>query len=449
MTLTPPPIPKGFLDRWCGTLAIDSESPPGAFLPTGLALLSATVGPRLVMRWGVTHEERMNLWVLNVGMSALGRKTSGLAGLRHAVRWIRHGGDDLVRLINVTRISDAGLVSALDVVSEDTAKSNDTDSDGNPIQIVREVPLSWVALFNEVSPVWMEDGPGWAMDAQRALLSIYDGQLSSTTKATKVPTQDCFVTAIGNIPPGVLRDQTTLGMLASGFVGRWLVVPTPPPETIVSFPMPNGHDPLDALRWDVTRLMRLARGTDRTIVNDLWTRDALDHRHHWYARHRERYAHYDPDDPLATGAAELFGRLQATAVKVATLLAVGRTLDDITSLDDLQVESQDVDWASHVIDASIEYVTTSLRDAGADAGSNQGRAEGRILRLLEREGARDPRTAVTLGRLTQTAKGGRLSRGDVIRSLDDLLQAGLIEIAEEGRTRRVWLTAGSGERTAA
>ena len=36
-----------------------------------------------------------------------------------------------------------------------------------------------------------------------------------------------------------------------------------------------------------------------------------------------------------------------------------------------------------------------------------------------------------------------------IRSLDDLLQAGLIEIAEEGRTRRVWLTAGSGERTAA
>jgi hypothetical protein len=136
-------------------------------------------------------------------------------------------------------------------------------------------------------------------------------------------------------------------------------------------------------------------------------------------------------------------------VKVATLLAVARTLEDLKSLDDLQVQAEDVDWASHVIDASIEYVTSSLRDAGADAGSNAGRAEGRILRLLEREGARGPETAITLRRLTQTVKGGRLSRGDVVRSLDDLLQTGLIEIAEEGRTRLVWLTACSGERTAA
>src|SRR5690606_13706988 len=82
-------------------------------------------------------------------------------------------------------------------------------------EVVRPVPVSWVAVFNEVSPIWMEDGPGWAMDAQRSLLAIYDGQLSSNTRATRVPAQECFVTAVGNIPPGVLRDQTTLGMLSS------------------------------------------------------------------------------------------------------------------------------------------------------------------------------------------------------------------------------------------
>lgn len=450
MTLAPPPIPEGFLSRWCTTLAEGSESPPGAFLPTGLGALSAIAGPRLVMRWGVAHEERMNLWILNVGMSALARKTSGLSGLDRAVRWARADGLDLIRMMRVARISDAGLVSSLDVVSDDTAKAAKAAGDdfpkgptsAEPEPIVRPVPLSWLAVFNEVSPIWMEDGPGWAMDAQRALLAIYDGQLSSTTRATAVPSQECFVTAIGNIPPGVLREQTTLGMLSSGFVGRWLVVPTPAPTEIVSFPMPNGSDPLNRLRGEVGELANMAARDVRHIVNDLWAPDALELRDDWYSGHRATLEDLSPDDPIAVAGAELFGRLQATAVKVATLLAVGRMGDRIDGLHRLRVNSDDVHWASAVIDASIDYVTELLREGGAESSSAAGKTEGRILRFLEKAGAWSEVGAKAVKEVANATKGGPISRSDVVKAVDGLIASGHLDHIRVGQGKRVWLGGG-------
>lgn len=439
MTLTPPPIPSGLLDRWCRIMSEGSESPPGAFLPSGLALLSATIGPRMTLTWGNTHQERMNLWVLNVGASALDRKTSGLSGLRNAIKWAVEAGDDLIRMHNAHRISDAGLVTALDVVSRDTEKARKTDAEH--AEVHRPVPVSWVVLFNEVASIWTDDTASWVAEAQRALLSIYDGQLASTTKASSVPPQDCFVTAIGNIPPGVLRDQTTLGMLQSGFVGRWLVIPTPPPERIVSFPpTPNGHDPLNPLRVDVSRLMRLARAQDNVVVNGLWTREAKRVRHEWYEKHYHTNRKRADGDPLALGTGELFGRLQATAIKVATLLAVGRTLEGLESLSDLRVEVEDTVWAQDVIDRSIHYMIGSLRDSGAASRTVAGKVEGRILRYLEKHMATAPELGVAVSQVADMAKGGDVSRQDISRALDVLVNVGAVEMTAAGRGRRVWLT---------
>lgn len=448
--LEPPAIPDGFLRRWCETLAESSESPPGAFLPSGLAVLSATVGPRLVMRWQAAHEERMNLWVLNVGMSALARKTSGLSGLRESVKWMRDGADDLVRMLPVSRISDAGLVAALDVVGPETAAAQAAADDGVEVEeVVRPVPLSWIAVFNEVAPIWMDDGPGWAMDAQRMLLTVYDGHLSSGTRATRVPSQECFVTAIGNIPPGVLREQTTLSMLSSGFVGRWLVIPTPPPDRYVAFPRPNGRDPLDALRMDVEHLMRLARLRDRVEVNGLWGEEPEMTREGWYARHWHALRESDPDDAMQAAYGELWGRLQATAVKVATLTAISEQIDALDDLAELRVHSHNVQWASDVVDASISYMTETLLEAGAESESQLGKTEGKVLRYLERSGATSEQSARTLTQIADAVKGPRTTRGEVVRVIDDLLQGGNLVAAEEQhgvRVRRmVWLS-GSGVR---
>ena len=438
MTLTPPPIPGGLLDRWCRIMSDGSESPPGAFLPSGLALLSATVGPRMTLTWGNAHTERMNLWVLNVGMSALDRKTSGLSGLRAAIKWTLEAGDDLIRLHNVHRISDAGLVTHLDIVTKDTEKARKTDAD-HP-EVHRPVPLSWVCLFNEVASVWKDDPRGWEAEAQRSLLSIYDGQLSSTTKATNVPTQDCFVTAVGNIPPGVLKEQTTLQMLASGFVGRWLIIPTPPPETIVSFPpAPHGHDPLNPPRVDVSRRMRLGRKDVCVNVNGLWTKEAIDYRHAWYKAHYDTARRRGDDDPLRRAASELFGRLQATAIKVATLLAVSRSVEDLDGLGDVRVEVEDARWAQDVIDRSIHYMIGSLNDSGAVARTVAGKVEGRILRWLEKQEAVGPDRSVTVSRVADMAKGGDVSRLDISRALDTLVNVGAVRVESDGRGRRVWL----------
>lgn len=444
--LTVPQIPAGFLATWCETLARDTESPPAAFLPSGLAMLSACVGPRLVMRWSTAHTERCNLWVLNVGASALARKTSGLAGLRKAIGWIRGGGDDLVRIADFNRLSDAGLVQHLDVVTTDTAKAVAAGEIEADALKTRDVPVSWLAVFNEVSALWCDDGPSWAMNAQQAMLSVYDGRLGSITRATNVPDQECFVTAIGNIPPGVLAGQTSLQMLSSGFVGRWLVIPTPPPERLISFPRPatdQDGDPLYRVRWDITKLMKLARDASvATEINGLWSDAAIDARHRWYAAHHARIAGLDAGEPISQAHGELFGRLQSVALKVATLIAVARELDDLRGLHDVHVTVEDVEWAHQVIDQSMRFVTTTLVESGADAGTARGKVEMRVIRALERAGATCEANSLTLRAVTDTAKGGKASRDDVRAAIDALIATQTISGCEtSGGVRRLWLPA--------
>jgi hypothetical protein len=117
-----PTIPSGFLTRWCDAMATGSESPPEAFLATGLAVLSGVVGPRMQIRWGDTHQERCNLWLLSAGRSALGRKTSGMSSLRAAHRWAAAEMGDHLRWYTALRLSDAALAADLDVVGPRPAR---------------------------------------------------------------------------------------------------------------------------------------------------------------------------------------------------------------------------------------------------------------------------------------------------------------------------------------
>jgi hypothetical protein len=441
MTSDPPPPPPGFLGDWCETLARGSESPPASYLATGLAVLSAAVGPRLIIQWSPAHEERCNLWLLAVGESALARKTSGAAALRRAVGWMRAGGDDLVRLLRVTRLSDAGLVAALDVVGPETEaarKKLPEEERAGTDPVVRPVPVSWVVIANEVAPVWIDDGTSWALDAQRLLLSIYDGVLSSTTKQTSVPDQECYVTCLGNIPISVLREQTTLGMVSSGWVGRWLVVRQPGPERDISFPQPAGDDLLERLRWQIDQLMALARRDARVSVRDLWSQEALDAREEWYVSWRERLRG-SGDDRYSLATAELFERQQATAVKLATLVAVSRQLDEHLGLMAMTVEPQDALWSQSLVDASIGHVLDVLRDSGAESGTPLGQAESRIVRHLERSGARDRETARSARDVAFAAKGHRISYGDVRRAIETLWQMGIVQVDADGGRQMVWL----------
>lgn len=404
----------------------------------------------MVMQWGGAHTERLNLWVLNVGLSAQGRKTSGLAGLRKAVEWARKDGSDHVRYLPVTKPSDAGLSEALDVVGKETAIAQaNADSEmgkgqhAAPVEpVVRMVPVAWIAVFNEIAPVWIDEGPGWAIDARDSMIGIYDGYLGRTTRATGVPFQETFVTAVGNIQPMLLQQQTTAKMLASGWVGRWLVVPTPPPDAVISFPQVDSDiDVLDKIRNDVDALIRVSRIHQRLLINDkrrpTWTKEALELRDTWYRERRESYWEYHGDPEMTEATGQLWERLQATAVKVSTLVALSRQLDDLDSLMGLQVEEEDAEWSATLIDSSIGYMTKTIGQSSGGTTS-LGRMESKIINKLARENATDEGSSLTMKVVADACRGRSDKYEDVVRAIQSLLDTDQIAVVQNGRTRHIY-----------
>lgn len=453
--LVVPTITEGFLERWCETMSFGTESHEASHIGTGLAMLSATVGPRMGLMFGPMRIERLNLFILTVGQSALSRKTTGLSGLRQMVNYARSDGSDLVRAINVSRMSDAGIIDALDVVTQDTeaevarlkknAKRGATIPDVDEVH--RPVPLAWVAMFNEISALWDTDPSGWVVNAQKALLNIYDGSLESVTKGTRVPQQECFVVAIGNITPRVLSEQTSLQMIHTGFVGRFLVVPSPPPEKPISIPMWNdaAKHLMDVTRSDVDSLMDLAKDAGETPIafnngsQSLYSKDAAKWREEWYSRHWKTYVESSADDALSVAAAEVWGRFQTTHLKVATLAAVGRQLDSIGSLQEVRVEAEDMEWGASIIENASGYLIDSLRDAGADSDLPMGKVEQRVLRYLEKRQAHDETTAISIAEVCKGVKGGKVSYG-MVRQACQQMEGDHIGAEARGRGHYIWLT---------
>jgi hypothetical protein len=444
-----PVIPDGFLTEWCETMSAGTEAPPAAYLSTGLAVLATLVGARLHVRWSHTRIERCNVWVLTVGRSALGRKTTGM----HAAKWaIRIGAEvlgDGVRWFAPKRLSDAGLAARLDVVSADTAAAQeiaDAEAAAAPgrggqrakaaavAPVTRAVPVSWLLAINEVAPLWGEGLREWQAAASAMLLDLFDGELASDTRATEVPEQETFVCALGNIPPAELVERTTLRLLTSGFAGRWIIVPSPGPREGIPFPSLNGRGPQAALGEYVRHLARLAadaRGPDGRGLDilPLWTAEAREAREGWYMERFARLASLSGASREDAAAADLWSRLQATAAKLATLVAVSRRFAAIERLEDVRVDAGDVGWAQGLVDASIATLLGVVREAGGGASTPIGRVENRVLAYLRAAGADDESRAVSRSRVAAAVKNSD-TYGDVMRALDDLLAIG--RVAEVG-----------------
>ena len=129
-------------------------------------------------------------------------------------------------------------------------------------------------------------------------------------------------------------------------------------------------------------------------------------------------------------------------MKLATHHAVSRMLDDIRSLADLVVTSEDTEWSHSVVDQGMRFVTQAMEDAGGDAETAMGRIEQRILRHLRRAEAHSPDTAVLISRIGDSVKGGQgVDRAAVMKAVHALLDTEAIHgIGEEGaRGKRVWI----------
>ncbi|PND64671.1 hypothetical protein, partial [Escherichia coli] len=67
------------------------------------------------------------LWILNVGRSAIARKTTGMSAARWAIGVAARTLGDQVRWYSAKRLSDAQLVVDLDVVGADTRRAQEEE----------------------------------------------------------------------------------------------------------------------------------------------------------------------------------------------------------------------------------------------------------------------------------------------------------------------------------
>lgn len=449
-------IPDGFLDEWCRVFSKGSEMPPLAYLPTGLVVLASIVGPRLIVPWSEVVNELCNVWVLNVGRSALARKTTGLSAAEWGIHRARRTLADQVRWYDLGRVSDAQLAVDLDVVGEDTEKAQEAENavaeaeKRKPRKVEpthRRIPVAHLMAANEMTDLWGESQRDWQRSTQGLLLQLYDGKLSSRTRASAVESQRTFTCAIGNIPPRLLADRTTMSTIASGYAGRWLLMETPGPENPVSLfeGRENGSDPLAGLGELVDRLAAMARACTEPIqsVKHLWTPEAKAARHAWYVPafnvHR-----VDPDDADAEARGMLWGRMQAYAAKLAVLVAVSRQVARVDRLEEVRVESEDVEWAQGVVDVALGRMMGVWQAGGGGAITSLGRVENRVVVYLHKHDHVGAESSVTLSKLSQAVKHSD-EHGAVVRAIDALVAAGVVGSAVRppaggGREgRRLWV----------
>lgn len=369
------PIPSGFLKEWCTAHAKGTEQTPEAFLASGLALMAAVCGPRLTLRWSNTYEERANLWIMVAARSALGGKTTTSNALTWGIaRAKRTLGRDQIRRLPIDRFSDADLVYELDVLGQDTRAAEAAEKrlakneQRDPKDVVveeRDPPVGFVIVVNELAQLWGGDIPKHHDQARTTLLSVYDGIVSSNTRATKVEPQACCVSAIGNIPLSELERRTEISTLRSGFAGRWFMLPLPDPVTHIATPRVTGDAALAKVEGNVDRLCEMANEAPSkvdVIASMLPEGSEADiERNRWYTEARARFLAEASEDELDQAGQELFQRLQSTALKLATYSAISRNFHQASRLDRVEITKADILWGQVIVDNSRETLVSAVR----------------------------------------------------------------------------------------
>lgn len=451
MSVPSVPIPPGFLKDWCAAHAKGTEQTPEAFLASGLALMAAVCGPRLVIRWTQTYEERANLWVMVAARSALGGKTTTANALAWGIRRAKGVlGDDAIRRMPIDRFSDADIVHELDVLGQDQRAAEASEKriakaegrDVNPVSVVqRTPPVGFVMVVNELAQLWGGDIPKHHDQARTTLLSVYDGQLSSNTRATKVAPQDCCVSAIGNIPISELERRTEISTLRSGFAGRWFMLPLPDPIDHIATPRVGGGDGLISVERNVDQLCELAKAAPErveVIAQLLPAGGAADTvRDKWYREARAKFLAETSDDELDQAAQELFQRLQSTALKLAAYSAISRSAKTVHSLSAVEITEADILWGQVIVDNSRETLVAAVRPT-------IGTTEDKMIAALRNGlGATSRESACTVRELRRKVAKSMRSPDfmRVCSALQELGEVGLEEEPTAGRPRTmIWAT---------
>lgn len=395
--------PTGWLRRYVDLYAPLSEAPPEAHFASALALLSAAVGWKGTIQWGRSPEP-LTLWVIIEGQSAAARKTTTSGTALALARQVtaEQAGERRLVAQRISHISDRGLIELVAAKDEEQAKA--WDSDQTP-------PPGVIAEWDEFGSVLGRPGDmkaaDWLGRVQARMMEIYGGRHGGIqTSIGKTPGARCSLAIIATMTRKEIEQRVSTGLLETGFMGRFVLIPFQGRTQVLSRPPAWGQhhhhqhqalvDWLDAL---VTTPGRFGHAFDRLTTNG---GQAWDDWYHTRSRELERRADEtgDPDDAAIYSA---FNRLQTTAMKAAAILAISEW-EPGQPLDSVRVSDHHVHHGTGLAEYALAEVASLL--ASNTAGGPHGDFQERIAAFMERRNGAGP---ITMRELLKNVRGQGLT----------------------------------------
>lgn len=421
--------PTGWLRRYVDLHAPLSEAPAEAHLASALALLSAAVGWKGWIQWGRTPEP-LTMWVILEGQSAAARKTttSGTAlALARAVP--QPDGDPRLVTQRISHVSDRGLIEMVAPRDEEQAKTWDN---------THTPPPGIIAEWDEFGMVLGRPGDvkaaDWLGRVQARMMEIYGGRHGGIQTAIgKTPGARCALAVIATMTRKEIEQRVSTGLLETGFMGRFVLIPFQGRTQVLSRPPAWGqhhhHQHAELLSW-LGELIATAGVFGHAF--DRLTPQAGQAWDDWYitrSTELERQADRtnDPDDAAIYSA---FNRLQTTAMKVAAVLAISEW-EAGSPLEGVRITEDHVAYGTRLAEYALAEVRSLL---ASDQDTPETAFQAKVVDYVRELNGSGP---ITLRELLQRVRGrglGYKQKKDLVWNLNpEVLD---VRVEKRGKTRQ-------------
>lgn len=422
---------KGWIRRYVDAYSQKYEVPDEAIAGMAYSLLSATVGWRAYL--GFTDaREPLSLFTLLVGESASAKKTTtlniGEAIAADANRQYvkRRGLSDLDEIRPTLKVLQGGHVS-----NRGLANTVGTDNEDKLVEYDRSIPPSYLMTWDEIAPLITEGAEGSFLNETRFwLLKMYGGrQPGVTTADTQLYPIRTSLSVVGTMTANQFNEMLSGGSVQGGTLGRMMVIPTGDPDAWVPLPIQVDQEQRDELvNWLSDFCFMCDRfNNDECLGQVTFTNDAREFWLAWYTAHKDNIKALDQEDSTrAEVRSTVFGRYQATALKLAALLELSLWDGNIDSPPKPEITMWSLMKATRFVEWSLEHVVPIAADA---IGTKESRFERRVIAFLEKQPDR-------MASLTDIRRRVRLVglEGDRLRKyLDHLADEDIIEIKQRTR----------------
>ncbi len=359
------PIPEsGIIRDFVDLIGPMTESPDSTIAFGALIMLSAVAGWSRQIRWG-ENAEPVTLYGCICGKSAVGRKTTGMRSVENVTAEAYGPGE--LRMESGGHISGRALieaavgsveifytkepkVTALDEEEREAENAALADWHAKRDDLLQNPPAT-VLVWDEFGKILNVD-KDWQRDTRMELLRMYGGWhggiKTSGKEGLKMPKGKVQMGLLATMTDDDLRRGLNAAQVTDGLMGRIIFTPDGNRKPPLSRPPMKGADydlKKQALISKLLRFREKCAGAPQDCY-DNWTTEANKSWDAWYQ------SHYERDTGLH---ALLFGRLQITGVKIATLLAMAEGIDF--------VDADHIALATSMIDISIQVAMDAAETA--------------------------------------------------------------------------------------